>query len=684
MTIRDNFVSDRNDKALGDNSSINLYEVYGDVRSIDNSIMASLRSVLSPKLTNELKVQHLYTLEESTPGDQLPSSNISRAIVERVHFEIDGKDAYTTIQLGGQRYSPENFYNNVLHVVNNLYYQTGKINYTFGADLMYSHMDSRYGSEANGRFYFRGLDNFNNLTPYRYVREIYLDPDQRVKQNILNAGIYGQLQTTLTPGLDMTAGLRIDYANYLDKGNFNQAVYDDLGLRTDNGMSNVQVQPRVQFTWDINDKHKDIIRWGAGIFASDINNYAMINNMVFDGTKVLSVDLQGNHVPTPDFISYRKDPSTAPGTNLLNNPDITALPTINMNAKNAKVPVVYKANLSYTHFFSDRLKIGISGYTTIARNNYMYIDRNMVDEAYFRIAAEGNRGVYVPAGTITEEGGTDWLNGRKSDRIGRVLEMVSKGKVNQFAWVVDGTWRYFKDGEVSLSYTWNDTRDNTSYNGNVANSATLAQMVVDDPRDLSKMTYSTNQFRHKVVFYGTAPTFWGVNVGLRFSGIGGTRYTLAVNGNVNGDFVNSNDLAYIYDPYAATTPDYLKQGILGVLENPDVEKSMKKYLRKSFGKVAERNGGVNGFYGTFDLRIAKKFKTYKTQNIEVSVDIFNVANLLSKNWGSGHNLGKQNIYTIKGFDADKKEYIYNVNSNTGVSNLNGNPYQVQIGLRYVF
>lgn len=42
----------------------------------------------------------------------------------------------------------------------------------------------------------------------------------------------------------------------------------------------------------------------------------MINNMVFDGTKVMSVDIKNTEeepdiVPTPDFIGYRKDPSTA-------------------------------------------------------------------------------------------------------------------------------------------------------------------------------------------------------------------------------------------------------------------------------------------------------------------------------------------------------------------------------------
>lgn len=50
---------------------------------------------------------------------------------------------------------------------------------------MYTNLNSRYGSEANGRFYFTGLDNFEALKPSRYVREVYLDPDQnnqRVRQ----------------------------------------------------------------------------------------------------------------------------------------------------------------------------------------------------------------------------------------------------------------------------------------------------------------------------------------------------------------------------------------------------------------------------------------------------------------------------------------------------------------------
>ncbi len=111
---------------------------------------------------------------------------------------------------------------------------------------------------------------------------------------------------------------------------------------------------------------------------------------------------------------------------------------------------------------------------------------------------------------------------------------------------------------------------------------------------------------------------------------------------------------------------------------------MKDYLRYSFGKVAERNGGVNGFYGVLDLRLAKRFKIYKSQALEASVDIFNVANLLNKDWGVNHRIGTTHLYTIKGFDQASKTYKYSVNTNAGLSPLSGTPWQIQVSLRYSF
>lgn len=695
LTVSNNYVYDLNNQNIGDNTAITLYETYGTTRNKSNSTLATLRSTLSPRLTNELKFQQMSASLESLPGDQLPqgTATIPRAIVSNIPSVVDGKTLRTSVQLGGQRYAPEYFFSNVSQLTNNLYYNTDKINFTFGTDLMYTHMNSRYGSELNGRFYINGaagLDNFNNMVADRYAREIPLVEDPSVRQNFINTGLYAQMQTKLAKGLDMMAGIRADYTNYLNKPTFNQVVYDDLGLKTDHSLTTFQLQPRVQFTWDIGEHQRDIIRFGAGMFGSDILNYTMINNMVFDGTKLAAVDISRpktgpSLVPIPNFPLYRADPSKTPGAELFDIPGVSKLSTINLNREDVKIPVVYKANFSYNRFVTERLRLGVSAYLTLARNNYMYTDANMADQPYFRLSNEDNRGVYVPAATILlDNAGTDWTLGRKTNRVGRVLALNSDGKVNQYAFVFDGTYRYWKDGEVSFSYTYNDTKDNTSYNGNVANSATLALPVKDDPRDLSKMTASDNQFRNKIVFYGTLPTFYGFSVGFRYSGIGGTRYSLLAGGNVNGDFVATNDLAFVFDPNNTAVPQAVRTGVQALLDNPDVSSSLKDYVRKSIGKIAERNGGINGFYGQWDIRIAKRFRTFSKQYIELSGDLFNVANLLNKNKGLTKNLGATNIYTLSSFDAATNNYNYNVNPTAGVVVPAGNPYQFQLGLRYGF
>ncbi|GAB3989932.1 TonB-dependent receptor [Spirosoma daeguense] len=696
LTIRNNFTSDRNKLGLQDNTSLNSYESYGNDYNWDNSFLATLRTSINPKVTNELKLQHLFTYQKSSPGDQLPSANIPRAIVENVTSTVEGGTRSTNIQMGGHRFAQEGFDNNVLQLVNNLYYNTDKIQYTFGLDLMYTRAHSLYGSEVNGRFHYTvdaaanmtALDKFNALQPYRYYREVPLVADPSVVGNTWNAGVYGQMSTKLARGLEMTAGLRFDYAHY-PSAPLNQVVLDDLKLRTDNKLKSFIAQPRLQLTWDVNERHTDYIRFGAGVFASDINNYVIINNLTFDGKHLATVDVRAPNIPTPDFAAYRTNYSSIPSLAAFQ------LPTINMTGADARVPVLYKANLSYSRYLTDKLKVGIAGYASLGRNNYMYVDRNMATEPYFRLANEDNRGVYVPLSTMPANGAGDWLQGRISQRLGRVLELNSEGKVNQFALVADATYQYYKDGEFSVSYTWNDTRDNTSFNGNVANTATLSLPVKDDPRNLSRMTASDNQFRHKVVFYGTLPTFYGITVGVRYSGIGGTRYTLLSGANSNADFVaGQNDLAFIFDRNNENTPTNVRTGLQAILDNPNASQSIKDYINTYSGKMAERNGGINGFYGVFDVRASKRFKLYKNHSIEVSADVFNFANLLNKSWGTNQSLGSQALYAlgipasgstpaVAGFDRTNQRFVYRVNT-AGVVTPSGDPYQLQLGARYSF
>lgn len=694
LTVRDNYTNDRNPLGLIDNTAINFLESFGNDKNVDNSLLATLRTNVNSRITNELKIQHLYTYQASTQGDQL-NFDIPRAVVGNVGSLIDGVNRTTSVQIGGHRFAQENFTNNVLQLVNNFYYNTDKVKFTFGADLMYTNAKSLYGSEVNGRFEFTNsgsgataqtsIQNFNNLIANRFFREVPLIADPSVKASIWNSAIFGQMQTKLSKGLSFTGGLRLDYSSY-PKAPLNQELFNAIGVRTDYELKQLVLQPRLQFDWDINDKQTDFLRLGAGIFGSDVNNYVVINNLSFDGKRFGTVDVFGTDVPTPNFAGYRNGTISSPTLKAFQ------IPTINTFAEDAKIPVLYKANISYSKLINRKIRLGASGYASLARNNYMYVDRNMAINPFFTLANEGNRGVFVPA--IGTNGVSDWKNGRLTNSFGRVLELNSQGKINQFAVVVDGTWQYFKDGEISGSYTWNDTKDNTSFNGNVANSATLSLPVVSDPRDLSNVTYSNSQFRNKVVIYGTLPTFYGVSVGFRYSGIGGTRYSLLSGANNNGDFVTTNDLAYIFSRSNPDVPERIRTGLQALLDNPAASQSIKDYILKYEGTFAERNGGINGFFGQVDLRISKKVKIANKQSVEISADLFNFANLINNKKGVIETLGTQALYglgvaatpttpAISNYNATTRQFNYRLN-NTGIINPSGNPWQAQIGLRYGF
>lgn len=687
LTIRNNYSDWNNPNSTDDNSSINLFEVYGDFKSHENTTLASLRTQVNSNFLNELKLQYQSAKRDYLPNSELPAANIPRAIVT-VRSTLPNKTiGTTTVQLGGQRFTPESDLENQLQLVNTSYWTKGKYNFTFGTDNTLSYLNTYISNEQNGRFIFNNIEEFNNLNPTRFVREVPINGIPSVQQYILNLSAFGQVQYDLAKNVNASFGLRWDLTSYLTKGEYNPIVDKALGLRTDaNPTDWNNFQPRVQLSWDVQGKKKDIFRLGGGIFSANPINYAQVNNIQNSGTKVASIDITRpnsgtNLVPVPNFPAYRADPSTAPGL-IAGAPTVS---TINLNDPNLQIPTIYKANLSYNHLFSDWLRLGVNLLISHTTNNYVYLDRNLSDQPNFILSNEDNRGVFVPANTISSSGTTNNVLGRKTQLVGRTLELTNGAKLNQKAFVLDGDLRYYKDGFLSFSYTWNDTKDNTSYNGNVANTSTF-RPIKSDPRNLSEINYSDNQFRNKVVFYGSTPTFKGFSFSGRFTGTSGTRYSLTVDSDINGDFVGGpgtdNDLAFVFDPNDPNTAANVKASMQKVLDNPN--NRAKKYIQQSLGKIADRNGGSNPFSGTFDVRLSKSIKPYKKQALTITADVFNFANLLNKKRGVNYNLGQQTLLTVTAFNQTTRQYSYRVNENVGVITANGTPYQIQLGARYSF
>ncbi len=682
FTFRNNWNKWDNPFSVSDNSNIELAESWSDFSSEENSALLSLRSTFGPKLTNEFKLQYQHAERAFVPSSQLPSSNIPRAIVFVRSDLPNGRNRNLSIQIGGQRFTPETNRENQIHVTNTSYLSLGKFNFTFGTDNMITFLETLLSNEQNGRFFFSSLDDFDNLNPSRYAREVPLRGLPIVNQTVVDLSFFGQVEFNPHPHVNTVFGLRWDATIFTDKADFNQTVFNELGLRTDAKPADWDnIQPRLQMTWNIKGNDTDILKIGGGMFSSQPHYYAQVNNIQNSGVLLGAIDVSGDNVPSPDFVGYRENPATVPGVPTGETP----FSTINAVSPDFEVPTIMKANINYTHFFGERFSLGFNALISKTINNYVYQEANLVQDPYFTVPGE-NRDVFVPAATITDNGLTDWTNSRISDQVGRTLVLNSDGTLNQVALVLEGSAKIGKDGYVSAGYTFNRAKDNSSYNCCVANTSTFLP-VEGDPRALNE-GFSDNHFSNKLVLNGATPSWKGFVLGMTVVGSGGTRFSLHVDDNTsaNGDFNLRNDIAYIFDPNDPETPTDIVTAYNEVLNDPDTPDNFKDYLRESFGGFAERNGGKNPFAATIDLRLAKKFTLPSSKHgLEFSADLFNFANLLNKDWGNTNNYGRRRDFMrVTGFDQVTQKYAYRVQTGAGSEPIGGNPWRLQLGIRYSF
>ncbi len=681
LTFRNLYNKWNNPFSVSDNSSIEIAESFSDFVSKENSMFLSLRSVFTPSVTNEFIVQYQRAERIFSPNSELPSQNIPRAIVQVESVLPNGKTSNRSVQLGGQRFTPETNLENQLQISNTTYLTKGKFNFTFGTDNMITSLETQLSNEQNGRFFFDSLDDFDNLNPSRFAREVPLQGSTLVKQTVLDLSVFGQVEFDINPNLNFSAGVRYDATAFVNSAEFNPLVFEELGIRTDVKPEDFDnIQPRFQLTWNIKGKDTDILKLGGGIFTSQPHYYAQVNNIQNSGTLIGAIDVTGADVPSPNFPGYRNDPSTVPGVPA----GVTPFSTINAVSQDFEIPTIYKANLNYTHFFGDKYSLGVNAIFSHTKNNYVYQEANLVSEPYF-VTPEG-REVFVPANTIPSNGRADWTESRASDLVGRTLVLNSDGILDNLALVVEGSAKIGEDGYLNASFTVNSSKDNSSYNCCVANTSTFLP-VTGDPRDLN-YGYSDNHFDTKLVVNGATPTWKGFTLGVTVVGTGGSRYSLHTSGNksANGDFNLSNDIAYIYDPADPSTPQNIVDDYNEILNDPETTDGFKEYLRESFGGFAERNGGKNPFRATVDLRLQKKIEFNGSKSaLEFSADVFNFMNLLNKEWGRTNNFSRRrNFMNITGFDQNTKSYTYSVQTGTGTEPINGTPWRLQLGVRYSF
>lgn len=686
VTLRHTYSDWLNPNSLTDRD-LAVRESFGTAFSRENQTLLTLKSSLGAGVDNDLRLAYTSRTLQNREDTRIP-----RGWVQVQSVVPDGRGgtrttSNQTLQFGGMRTTPEWQTDAGLQLVNVTRLERGGGTYTFGTDNSLNDLAMYVSIETNGRFIFPNLAALEAGRPSEYYRLVPVNrPEPSVSQWVYDGGLFAQGDWRLTPRLTATAGLRWDVAAFLSRPERNRLLEQELGLRTDRrAVDATGVQPRAQLVWDVRGTGRDVVRAGAGLFTAQPHHMAHINHLLNDGLQLSEVLLTGAAVPTPDFVAYRQDLATVPG---VPTGGAAAPAYVNLMGDGFRVPRTWKGDLSYRRRFGDRAALGVTGQYARTTGNYHYFDRNLREPAFF-LDNERGRAVFVPAASIPARGGQGagarTVESRRSPRFARVLELRSDGLQDQRAAVVDGTVRLWRDAAVAGSYTHNRTRDNTSYNCCIAVSASFTP-VASDPRDLSGSWGPSNtDFRHKVVAYGSLPSVYGFRLSGRYVGISGTPFSAMVAGDVNGDeFNNNNDLAMVFDPADAGTAANVAAAMARVLANPN--NRAREYLRDNLGRIAARNGARNAFYGRLDLRLARRVPTLRGQSAEVTLDVFNFANLLDRDRGGQWVVpaGNQALLSITGFDANTRRYAYSVNENFGVARKQGDPYQIQLGARYGF
>ncbi|HEY9227042.1 MAG TPA: hypothetical protein VIP11_10370, partial [Gemmatimonadaceae bacterium] len=358
------------------------------------------------------------------------------------------------------------------------------------------------------------------------------------------------------------------------------------------------------------------------------------NQLLNDGSRIADITFSGAAVPVPDYGAYRNNATANPG---LPAGAAAPAPYVNLVDPDFTTPSTWKASAAYRRQFGSHLTTTATLLYSRTTGDYMYVDRNLPATPSFTLSDEEGRAVFVPANTIDAAGRTLNANALASTQLGRVLELTSTGEGDERAAVIEAEATLPRSATISASYTRNQARDNTTYGCCLARTATTFTAIKSDPRDLSgSWGPSDTDFRHKLVVSASVPMKWGILVGGRYVGANGRPFSAIVNGDINGDEATSNDLAFIFDPNDPATPTAIATSMRKVLDNP--QNVARDYLRANLGRIASRNGAYAPWTERIDVRFAKTIRSIRGQYAEIGLDVFNVANLINRNWGAEYQL----------------------------------------------
>ena len=458
----------------------------------------------------------------------------------------------------------------------------------------------------------------------RFDKPLYFNTDEKIQENIERKGTY-------IPD--------IDYFN----PDTNELVRLDSNELPS---SRILFSPRVGFNWDVRNDRTFQVRGGSGLFTGRFP-------FVWLGNQVQGVDFFFYQIVDPDF-KWPQVWRTSLG--------------VDYKLENG---VILTGDLSFTQ--------DING-THV--QNWGLGDPSGVLNTTFE-----NRPVYNTnndRASIFDEPTNAYVF-TNSDK-GRIWNVTLKGQ------------KTFANGlYTSLAYNYLNAKDVNSIEAEITGDAFNFNPALGNVND-DILAFSRYGDTHRIIGivskqfkYGNDK--WATTVSSFFEYAQGGRFSYTYGGDINNDGSQLNDLLYV------PTSEEINQMVFSGTPAEQIEQAaafeafiqQDNYLSDRRGQYTERYGALAPWRGRWDIKILQdytfKVSAKRTNTIQLSLDILNVGNLISSDWGLvqqptnvqpiGVSLNPATYEPTYTFNTDLDEtFVYN-------SSLLSR-WQAQIGLRYIF
>ncbi len=608
------------------------------------------------------------------------------------------KDGDPYMTLGYELFTYNNrVRNEILTVNDNFTYYLGSHKLMAGLSFEHQMALNNYMKQGSGYYRYASMQDFmDGAAPIgaalAYGYDGDMEPSSKVRFNQI--GLYLQDDWNVTDRFKLNYGIRFDNITFNeDDLKFNKALYDlDFGGRhLDVGSwpkANIQISPRLGFTFDVFGDKILKVRGGTGLFAGRLPlvfftnmpaNSGMFQNLVIvkAGDSRLAnltggVTADRNQLRELLNAPYSMDPN-----------GIIPSEVAGVD-RDFKMPQIWKSSLAIDYQLPVNFPLTVTGEFTYSKNiNAVHLDnwnQKNPDETWARLPGADNRYLY-PANKA------DWNYYTQYSNV-CVLTNNHKG----YGWTASLQLNAepIKDLYISAAYTHTVNKEVTGMPGSNAGSAWSYMHTVNGPNvfDVKNSSFVTPDRIIANISY----KYGKEHFSLFYSGYSPAGYSYTYSNDINGDGL-AYDLMYIPrdDSEIKFASETDRLAFWQFVEQDD-------YLKNHRGEYADAYGARAPWVHTFDFKYAHDFdvKIGSTKHkLQLIANIENIGNLLNSKWGVAKQIPGTSNYQFKLLSvanaADVKkgaEPIFRMNTDlTSTWDYNhsyGQCWRLQLGVKYYF